>query len=224
MFHIAPKSAQNSVVRAGLLAAAMLTFAISGIHGANAAETAPKDPDLSISALLRDPETPVSGNPKGDVTIVAFFDYNCPFCMKVEPDLEKLVAGDKGIRLVYKDWPIFGPVSQYAAKVALAAHWQHKYRVVHNALMAFGQRKTSQQQVRDIAAKAGADIGQIDKDLVAHGPEITAILARNEKQADTMGFPGTPVFLVGPFVIAQAIDLPAFKKAVADARKKQKGG
>lgn len=184
----------------------------------------PSDPDLSMGALLRDPATPTGGNPKGDVTIVEFFDYNCPFCMKSAPVLQKLLREDHGIRMVYKDWPIFGPVSKYAAEVALAAKWQGDYQVVHDALLGTDKRKISKDQVRAIAATTPVDMAKLKIDLVAHKADIAAILARTSKQADQMHLPGTPIFLVGPLLVDQALDLKGFKAAVAQARVKLKQG
>ena len=189
---------------------------------ASAAPLEPSDPDLSREALLSDPQTPVAGDPKGDVTIVAFFDYNCPYCMKAEPALLKLLETDKHIRLVYKDWPIFGDVSVYAARIALAANFQGKYAAVHDALMATRRKKATQAEVRQIAIAAGADGERLDADLASHSAEIDAILKRTDKQATAMGFAGTPVFLIGPFLVAAALDLPGFQEAVSNARKREK--
>ncbi len=181
----------------------------------------PTDPDLTMGALLRDPATPTGGNPKGDVTIVEFFDYNCPFCMKSAPVLKQLLQRDHGIRIVYKDWPIFGPVSKYAAQVALAAKWQGDYQAVHDALLATGKRKFSRDEVRAIVAKTPVDMARLTSDLVAHKADIAAIMNRTEKQADRMHLPGTPIFLVGPLMVNQALDLKDFQAAVAQARAKQ---
>jgi protein-disulfide isomerase len=200
----------------------LLGIAVAIGGGASSAPLSPSDPDLSREALLSDPQTPVGGDPKGDVTIVSFFDYNCPYCMKAQVDLLKLLETDKRIRIVYKDWPIFGDVSVYAAKVALAANLQGKYVAVHDALMATGGKKTTEAEVRQIALSAGVDAERLDADLVAHSAEIEATLKRTDKQATAMGFEGTPVFLIGPFLVAAALDLPGFQQAVSNARERQK--
>lgn len=178
------------------------------------------DPDVSQAALLHDPQTPVGGNPAGDLTVVAFFDYNCPSCMATQPALKALLAADHGIRLVYKDWPIFGAGSVGAAKVALAAQYQGRYEAVHDALLAVPLRKVTAEQIRTIAVKAGADGARLDADLKAHAREIDAILARTWKQADRLKAPGTPVFLIGPLLVERPLDLPALKTLVAEARAK----
>ncbi len=209
----------NSITRrAGLGFAIMLGV----FGGAVVAGAAPQDPDLTREAILNDPQAPVSGDPQGDVTIVAFFDYNCPYCMKSHAELLKLLDSDRHIRLVYKDWPIFGDISVYAAQVALAAKLQGKYVAVHDALLATGARKSSKDQVRDIARKAGGDMTKLDADLASHSAEIETLLERNDKQAVGMGFQGTPVFLIGPFLIASPLDLAGFSQVVSDARQRQK--
>ena len=184
------------------------------------AQSDEKDPDLRVDMLLNDPETPTGGNPKGDVTMVMFFDYNCPFCMKAQPDLVRLFDEDKKIRVVYKDWPIFGDVSTYAAQVALASKWQDKYVAVHDALIGKRVRKATKDQVRSIASEAGLDLPKLDGDLRDHATEIAAVLKRTDKQAVQLDLPGTPVFLIGRFKVQAALDLKGFKEVVRDARRK----
>ena len=90
----------------------------------------------SLDDILRDPAAPVGGNPEGDVTIVAFTDYNCPFCKKAEPDLERAVREDGNIRLVYKDWPILTQASVHGARLALAAHLLRREQTLVSTLRA----------------------------------------------------------------------------------------
>ena len=82
---------------------------------------------LTEALVLRDPEIPAAGNPDGDITIVEWFDYNCPYCRKIEPELRQVVQDDGKVRLVLKDWPILGEVSKIAARMALAAKYQDKF-------------------------------------------------------------------------------------------------
>ena len=93
------------------------------------------DDVLTESAVLRDPEIPAAGNADGDITIVEYFDYNCPYCRKLEPELRQVVQDDGKVKLVYKDWPVLGPVSIAAARMALATRYQDKYVAAHDALM-----------------------------------------------------------------------------------------
>lgn len=120
---------------------------VAVVASAWAQAPSPADPDLTRQALTHDPQTPSGGNPRGDVTIVESFDYYCPYCMKAQPALEQLLAADDGIRMVYKDWPIFGAGSIAAARVALAAKWQGKYEAVHDALLDTQLRKVAVDQI-----------------------------------------------------------------------------
>lgn len=172
---------------------------------------------LDVDALLHDPQTPTFGNPKGDVTIVAFFDYNCGYCRKSLPELERLVREDGRIRLVYKDWPILAESSVVAAQLALAANYQGKYVLAHTTLMNLPGR-ASTERMSEALAKAGIDRNTLAKDLKAHAGEIGALLKRNNEQAEALGLPGTPVYLVGPFKVAAALDYQGFKDVVEDAR------
>lgn len=175
---------------------------------------------IDPNAILNDPEAPVSGNPKGDLTIVAFLDYNCPFCKKAEPDLTRLVKADGRIRLVHKDWPILGDASVYGAQLALAAKYQGRYDAVHRALMAIPGRRIPKERMREAVAASGVDMARLEEDRTARQAEIAALLQRNLDQADALGLQGTPLFLIGQLKVAAALDYDGFKQAVAQARAK----
>jgi protein-disulfide isomerase len=177
---------------------------------------------VTAEAILNDPQAPVAGNPQGDITIVAFLDYNCPFCKQSAPALEKLVKADGKIRLVYKDWPILTAASMHGAQLALAAKYQGKYEAVHQALMGIPGRRISKEQMTEAAKASGVDVERLRHDLKQHAPEIVSLIQRNLDQADTLGLQGTPVFLVGPFKVASSLDYEGFRKVVAEARAKQK--
>lgn len=181
-----------------------------------------QDADTSAEAIQNDPATPVAGNPKGDLTIVTFFDYNCPFCKKAEPALEQVVKEDGHIRLVYKDWPILTKASISGAQLALAAKYQGKYDTVHAALMSIPGPKIPEDQMLAAIRKSGVDMDKLDADLKAHGDEITALLRRNLAQADSLGLQGTPAYLVGHYKVTSALTYDGFKRAVADARAQAK--
>ena len=187
------------------------TFAIRA--GRAAAPASPVD----IHAILDDPDAPVGGNPKGDVTIVAFVDVNCPFCKRSEPDLRRLVETDGEIRVVYKDWPILARSSVTGARLALAAKYQGKYEEAHAALMALHGR-SSDSAMRDAVAAAGVDMTRLDKDLDAHGDVIMDLLRRNGAQADALRLEGTPVYLVGPYLVAAALNYDQFRDVVEKFR------
>src|SRR5436305_70135 len=120
-----------------------------------AATTGGADEVLTESAVLRDSEIPVAGNPQGDITIVEYFDYNCPYCRKVEPELRQVVEDDGKVKLVYKDWPVLGPVSIAAARIALATKYQDKYLAAHDALMGTASRLT-EPRIRELLAGGGS--------------------------------------------------------------------
>lgn len=180
------------------------------------AQSANEDP-LSSESILRDPSIPVEGNPKGDITIVEYFDYRCPYCKKVNPVLQQVIQDDGHVRLVFKDWPVFGDVSIYAARLGLAAKYQNKYAQAHEALISV-KEKLSEENVQTTLAQAGIDVDRAQRDLAANQKEIEAILARNHEQATGLGFEGTPAFIIGHFRVPGALDETNFKKAIADAR------
>lgn len=168
--------------------------------------------------IENDPTSPVGGNPKGDVTIVEFFDYRCTFCKRVHPSLIKLLKQDKNIRFVYKEFPILTPGSEIAARAALVA-WKYektKYVDFHNRLMAT-HGKLSKRRILSIAKKSGLDIARIEKEM--QSPSIDKVLQRNFSLAEKLGFRGTPGFVIGTRVVPGAIDLATLKKLVAEARR-----
>jgi protein-disulfide isomerase len=180
---------------------------------------------LGRDAVLRDPEIPVLGNPQGDLTVVEYFDYQCPYCKKLAPEIAQLIHEDGKIRLVLKDWPIFGAVSKSAAQLALAAKYQNKYQEAHDALIGATER-LSETNIPELLTKAGVDVEKAKQDLLAHQKAIDDLLFRNDDQADAFGFEGTPSFIVGFFRVPGMVEMNVFKQIIADARaaaKKRKG-
>lgn len=178
---------------------------------------------VDVRAVLRDPDAPEGGNPKGDVTIVAFTDYNCPYCKKSAPDLKRVIAEDGHVRLVYKDWPILTDASTYGAQLALAAKYQGKYEIVHDALMAIPGKQVPNDEMLKAVEATGIDMKQLNADLKTHGHEISALLKRNMEQAEALGMQGTPTYLIGPFR-ASTLDYNGFKQALTEARRRQAAG
>jgi protein-disulfide isomerase len=172
---------------------------------------------LSREKVLRDPDIPATGNLKGDITIVEYFDYQCPYCKKVHADLLKAVLEDGNVRLVFKNWPIFGGISVYSARLALATKYQNRYAEAHTALIT-APIKLEESRVRDLLAKAGIDIGRAEQDLQLHAETIDAALARTNAQAEAFDFQGTPGFIIGTFRVPGVLDVAGFKQAIADAR------
>ena len=176
------------------------------------------DKVLTEALVLRDPDIPVVGNPDGDVTIVEYFDYNCPYCRKVAPELRQVVQDDGKVRLVHKDWPVLGEVSVLAARMALACKYQDKYIQAHDALIGVASKLTAP-RIRELLTGAGIDLDRADRDLAANAKAIDAIIARNGDQAMAFGFKGTPSFIVGKFRIPGVLTMAQFDQAIADARK-----
>jgi protein-disulfide isomerase len=210
------KPTRREALRVLGLGAVMLGLDIA--PGSALGQSDASDNVLTESAVLRDPEIPVAGNADGDITIVEYFDYNCPYCRKVEPELRQVVQDDGKVRLVYKDWPVLGPVSTAAARMALATKYQDKYVAAHDALMGTASRLT-EPRIRELLAGAGIDVDRAAKDLETNGKAIDAILARNNDQATAFGFKGTPSFIIGKFRVPGALTMAQFDQAIADARK-----
>jgi protein-disulfide isomerase len=199
-----------------MLVLTALTFtaaAILQLHKANASN----ENALSPESILHDPQIPAEGNVEGDLTIVEYFDYRCLPCKQVNSVLQQFVREDGHIRLVFKDWPIFGGISISTARLGLAAKFQNKFSEAHEALTSF-QGKLSEKNVLTILAEAGIDISRIQRDLAIHQKEIDAILARNQEQATALGLRGTPAFIIENSQVPAVFNTAHFKKFVADAR------
>jgi protein-disulfide isomerase len=173
---------------------------------------------LTEALVLRDPDIPVTGNPNGDITIVEYFDYNCPYCRKVAPEIRQVVQDDGKVRLVLKDWPILGPVSVIASRMALASKYQDKFIQAHDALIGVSSKLT-EPRIGELLAGAGIDVDRLARDLAANGKAIDAIVARNGDQAMAFGFKGTPSFIVGKFRVPGVLTMTQFEQVIADARK-----
>jgi len=172
---------------------------------------------LSRRDVLEDPVAPKVA-PRGyDVTIVEFADYNCPYCRRLEPTMAALLSADHRIRVVYRDWPIFGEASAEAARASIASQWQGKHAAFHAALMASSGRVTSA-TIRDAARRAAVDWPRLQQDLTRHRAEIDALLSRTATIASALGLRGTPGLIVGPYLLPGAVDLPTLRKLVAEAR------
>jgi protein-disulfide isomerase len=201
-----------------LCAIAITVFAGFALAEPQAGTPAAKDDDiLSQNSVWRDPDTPVLGNPNGNLTVVEFFDYQCPYCRKLAPELAQVVKDDGQIRIVLKDWPIFGDASVLAAKLALAARYQDKYAQAHDALIA-ADGKLDATRIDDLMTKAGVDVARAKADLETNRKSIEAVLARNNAQAEAFGFEGTPGFIVGTLRVPGVVEMKVFKMIVADAR------
>lgn len=175
--------------------------------------------ELALAAhraeLLDSPESPVGGNPQGDVTLVEFFDYNCPYCRQVAPVMIEAEEGDPQLRIVYKEFPILGPNSMLAAKAALAARQQGLYPQFHKALMQVSGT-VDETRVMAVAADVGLDTARLRSDM--QHPSVEAEIERNYALAQALRINGTPGFVVGEEILRGATDLPTMAKLIERAR------
>jgi protein-disulfide isomerase len=166
--------------------------------------------------IYSDQDSPIGGNPKGDVTIVAFFDYYCGYCRQSLPSLENLVANDKSVRIIYKELPIMSLKSELVARAALAAKRQGKYLEFHKALLETDE--TGEEAVKFVAAKLNLDSEQLQKDM--NDPQIVEALYRNAKLAASLNVNGTPAYIIGGQIIPGAIDIDSLTQIVVAERGK----
>ena len=165
-------------------------------------------------ALRSNPMSPVSGNANGDVTVVEFFDYQCGYCKRALPTMEALLITDPNVRVVWKEFPILGPVSLFAARTSMAADRQGRYLRFHVALMR--EPKLTEDKVLEIAVKAGLDLERLRQDM--EDPAIGAYIDETRALAQSLGIRGTPAFLIGETLIPGAIDTARMKELIATAR------
>ncbi len=170
---------------------------------------------LHREEIFGDPDSPVGGNPEGDVTLVEFFDYNCPYCRQTAPLIGQMEAADPRLRVVYKQFPVLGPGSVFAAKAALAAHRQKKFIAFHRALYQIRGRVDESRTLR-AAEAAGLDVARLKSDM--QDPAIEAMLSRNLALARLLGIDDTPGFVIGRQILPGFTQLNVLQAAVRSAR------
>ncbi len=217
----AERDAFRAEVRAYLLEyPEVLMEAIKVLEDRRDASTREADAELIAShgeQLFHDPNSWVGGNPDGDVTLVEFSDYRCGYCKKAHPELQELLRRDPDIRLVVKEFPILGPDSVAAARIATAALDldRSKYGALNDALMSFGGPLTEAAAYR-IAGNTGYDIAALK--ARAASAEIEARIADTYALAKAMGLQGTPSFVLGNQIIRGYLPVDRMLAAVAKAR------
>lgn len=151
----------------------------------------------------------VLGNPKGSVTMVEFFDYQCIHCKKMAPTIAALIKKDSNLRVIYKEFPIFGKSSELASQAALAAAMQGKYMQMHDALLNVDKR-LDDKLVMATAKSIGLDMTKLQKDM--ESKEVANLLDANRQLAEKMHLMGTPAFIVAstPAGIFNAKSDPTF--------------
>jgi len=165
--------------------------------------------------IFHDKQSPVGGNAQGNIALVEFFDYNCPYCRVMAPIMDQAVVDDPQLKIVYKEFPILGPDSLFAARAALAADKQGKYAAFHKAL--YGSRtRVTEAVVLRVAGEAGLDVERMKSDMQL--PDIQASIDRNTELAQALRITGTPGFVVGDQIFPGATDLETLKKLIRQAR------
>lgn len=194
---------------------------VEAVNGMQERQTAAIEDEMTaiVSArseeIFNDPASPVGGNLQGDVTLVEFFDYNCPYCRQAAPILQQLQQADTGLRVVFKEFPILGPGSTFAARAALASQKQGKYVAFHEAMMTF-KGSISEGSTLEIATKVGLDVEQLKADMA--DPTIGAAIRSNFELVDALRISGTPSFVVGKQIVRGLVDLDAMMQLIAAAR------
>ena len=173
-------------------------------------------PDELRKVLERNPALPVLGNPNGDITLTEFFDYNCPYCRTNMADIQRLIAEDPKLRVVFREWPVFGEGSVFAAKASLASLNQGKYWQFHEALMTMKGRAEEATVLR-AARQAGLDVDRLRVDMEKR--EILDQIYETMDLADTMMLTGTPTFIAGHEASFGRLNLADLKQLVATGRK-----
>ena len=168
--------------------------------------------------LFRDADSPIAGNPAGDVVIVEFNDYQCPYCKRTHQAMKSVVGADGKVKVIYKDLPILGEASKIAALAALASIKQDKHTPLHNALMEYSG-KLDRDKILEIAQSVGLDRARLEQDM--EDPKLKDIIERNLALASALGVRGTPAFVIGKQFVPGAIDAAALRQLIAEARKSQ---
>jgi len=169
--------------------------------------------------LFHDTDAPVGGNPDGDVTLVEFYDYNCPYCRQMSPAIAQAEADDPQLRLLYKEWPILGSV--FPAKAALAANRQGKFIAFHRALYQL-RGQVDEGRTLATAKSLGLDVDRLKSDI--EDPAIDAILKRNLALAQVLKLDGTPGFIIGDQILTGPTELEKLQTVIRSTRDRRRPG
>jgi protein-disulfide isomerase len=209
-----------SLTRRDILQLSVL-IAIAALIGVLLKAQKPLGEDVYVNVLARkvleDRSSPTEEGPAANLTLVVFTDYRCPACRTAHRAMKRAVAADGRVRIVYKDWPIFGDASERAAEVALASDLQNIYSVVHDRLMT--GHADSETALRAAVERSGGDWRRLQADLASNRTLISAQLARNRRQAFALRLPGTPGYLAGTLLVRGALSEGEFERLFREARK-----
>ncbi|MBL8836417.1 MAG: DsbA family protein [Alphaproteobacteria bacterium] len=165
--------------------------------------------------IFNNPANPVLGNPEGNVTVVEFFDYRCPYCKQMHAPINQLRNEDRQIRFVHIQLPILGPDSVIASRAALAARAQNRYPQFHDALMT-ARGNLDEAAIIRIAQSSGLDIARLRIEM--SNPAILQALDANRRLAEELGVTGTPAFVIGDRLIPGAVDPATLRGMIQEAR------
>lgn len=198
----------------------VIVEALQGLEARDRAATAERVKEVVAteqSALFEDGYSFIAGNPNGDVTVVEFYDYNCPYCRQASETVRALLKRDKNLRVVFKEWPIKGADSEAVARVSVAAARQPQFLSFHFALMASAER-VDEALALSAAREAGLDMARLSRDMKAI--DMSDVFAKNQVLANKLGVDGTPSFLVADTLIPGAMPLKQFTALIAETRRK----
>lgn len=198
---------RRTILTSGL---ALGTFAVFGSRLAFGQE-------LTKDEVFNDKDAPFLGNPKGDVTVVEFFDYQCPYCKRAHPTVKKVIERDGNVKLVMKDWPIVGDASIFAAQAVLGAAQIGKYEIAMGALMKT-KGKLTHDDIESTLTGAGLSMDEIAVAVNRHVEKISGLLDRNYAQATAFNFAGTPAYVIGSSLYPGVLDEKGLVDAIARAR------
>lgn len=181
--------------------------------------TAPIGRDIgeAADAILAGGGSPEDGPADATLRLAVFTDYRCPACRHAFPAMEEAVRRDGKVRVIYKDWPIFGPQSERAAAVAIGSAEQGIYPAVHRQLMS-DSRKIDDDMLREVVTTAGGDWPRLSTWLAANARSVEARLHANGREAYSIGLTGTPGFLAGSLLVMGAIETGDFARLFERAR------
>lgn len=171
------------------------------------------------NVIYNDGYSYVGGNPKGDVTVVEFFDYNCGYCKNTLLTLEKLMRIDPNIRIIYKEFPILSPSSITAAKAAMASIKQGKYYAFHKAMLT-NKRNLDEARIFELARQVGLDEQQLAIDMT--DPDFDRAIHQNTLLAQNLQITGTPGFIIGNLIMPGELPLGKLLSAIDETRKSSK--
>ena len=181
-------------------------------------ENAQQNVSLKQDELYNDNSDPVHNKDNFDIAVVEFFDYNCGYCKRVQKDIQKLVAGDKRVKIVFKEFPILGKSSEDLSKVAIAVNLVNPDKYLDFHLELLKSSISSKDGAIDLAGKIGVDVAELKRTLDGKDSEIQAKINANRQLAAAVGINGTPAFIIGQEIIPGAVSYEALKDKIDAAR------